>query len=98
MSEQEASGGGDDATLSGTIKWFNTDKGYGFVLPSDGSSDIFLHISALKRANLKEAPEGASITFEVVQAEKGRQVGRIVELDTSTAKPSRRPRRGPRMP
>jgi cold shock CspA family protein len=92
MSDDNASG--DDATINGTVKWFNTEKGYGFVLPSDGSSDVFLHISALKRANLQDAPEGSSITFEVVEAQKGRQVGRIVDLDTSTAKP-KGPRRRP---
>lgn len=98
MSEQPPPGGDEAATISGTVKWFNTEKGYGFVLPADGSSDIFLHISALKRANLQDAPEGSSITFEVVQAQKGRQVGRILDLDTSTAKPRGPRRRPPRQP
>lgn len=83
------------AAMSGTIKWFNAEKGYGFVKPDDGSSDIFLHISALKRANLDTAPEGAAITFEMVQAQKGRQVSRVVTLDSSMA-PARPPHHGPR--
>lgn len=80
--------------MSGTIKWFNTEKGYGFIRPDDGSADIFLHITALKRANLDGAPEGAAITFEVVEAQKGRQVSKVVSLDHTTASPphSRRAR------
>ena len=80
--------------VSGTVKWFNAEKGFGFVQPADGSADVFLHISALKRSNLEDAPQGSRIECEVVQAPKGRQVQRIIELDVSTAvaAPPRRPR------
>ena len=80
--------GGGDATITGTVKWFNAEKGYGFVAPSDGSPDVFLHISALKRANLDDAPQGSTIVCQVQQGQKGRQVSQVSELDTSTAEPS----------
>ncbi|WP_161958664.1 cold-shock protein [Ferruginivarius sediminum] len=83
------------ASMTGTIKWFNTEKGYGFVRPDDGSSDIFLHITALKRANLDNVPEGAAITFEMVEAQKGRQVSKVVTVDPSTA-PAKTPQGAPR--
>lgn len=86
MHDQNQSSGGSE--LRGKIKWFNPEKGFGFVTPADGSSDIFLHISALKDAGLQDAPEGSTITCEVGQGRKGVQVVRVVTLDTSTAVPS----------
>jgi len=50
----------------GTVKWFNTQKGYGFIQPEDGSTDVFVHISAVERAGLYELKEGQKVTFEVV--------------------------------
>ncbi|MBI4185051.1 MAG: cold shock domain-containing protein [Proteobacteria bacterium] len=93
MQEQNPDGGSAQ-TVRGTVKWFNPDKGYGFVQPGDGSADVFLHISTVKQAGFNDAPKASTIVCEVVQAAKGRQVSRIVELDTSTAEatPPRRPR------
>ena len=54
----------------GTVKWFNTQKGYGFIQPEDGSKDIFVHISAVERAGLYELKEGQKVTFEVVANRK----------------------------
>jgi CspA family cold shock protein len=51
---------------NGTVKWFNTQKGYGFIQPEDGGKDIFVHISAVERAGLRELSEGQRVTFEVV--------------------------------
>ncbi|CAM5765615.1 cold-shock protein [Labrys miyagiensis] len=52
---------------TGTVKWFNTQKGYGFIQPDDGSKDVFVHISAVERAGLYELREGQKISYELVQ-------------------------------
>ena len=50
---------------SGTVKWFNAQKGYGFIQPDDGSKDVFVHISAVQRANLSTLNEGQKIRYEI---------------------------------
>jgi CspA family cold shock protein len=50
----------------GTVKWFNAQKGYGFIQPEDGSKDVFVHISAVERAGLYGLDEGQKVTFDVV--------------------------------
>ena len=49
---------------TGTVKWFNAEKGFGFIAPSDGGSDVFVHISAVERAGLTGLAEGQKISFE----------------------------------
>ncbi|GAA0782024.1 cold-shock protein [Roseibium denhamense] len=51
----------------GTVKFFNTTKGYGFIQPEDGSSDVFVHISAVERSGMTTLNEGQKVSFEVVQ-------------------------------
>ena len=51
---------------SGTVKWFNSQKGFGFIQPDDGGSDVFVHISAVERAGMRHLDEGQKISFEVV--------------------------------
>ena len=51
---------------TGTVKWFNTQKGYGFIQPDDGSKDVFVHISAVERAGLNTLNEGQTVQYEVV--------------------------------
>jgi CspA family cold shock protein len=51
---------------TGTVKWFNSQKGYGFIQPNDGGSDVFVHISAVERAGLSGLNEGQKVSFEVV--------------------------------
>jgi len=50
---------------NGTVKWFNTDKGYGFIKPQDGSKDVFVHISAVERSDLRTLTEGQVIAYEL---------------------------------
>lgn len=56
---------------SGTVKWFNAQKGYGFIQPSDGGRDVFVHISAVERAGMSTLNEGQNINYELV-TEKGK--------------------------
>ncbi len=51
---------------SGTVKWFNTTKGYGFIQPDGATKDVFVHISAVERADLSTLAEGAKVTFDIV--------------------------------
>jgi CspA family cold shock protein len=55
----------------GTVKWFNTTKGFGFIQPEDGSKDVFVHISAVERAGLSSLNEGQKVSFDVLQ-ERGK--------------------------
>ena len=50
---------------NGTVKWFNADKGYGFIQPDQGSGDIFVHISAVERAGLRSLNDGQKVSYEV---------------------------------
>ncbi|MBO0733189.1 MAG: cold-shock protein [Methylocapsa sp.] len=51
---------------TGTVKWFNPDKGYGFIQPDDGGKDVFVHISAVEQSGLRNLREGQKIAFEIV--------------------------------
>jgi cold shock protein len=51
---------------TGTVKWFNPDKGYGFIQPDDGSRDVFVHISAVEQAGMRSLNEGQKLSFELV--------------------------------
>jgi cold shock protein len=51
---------------TGIVKWFNSDKGYGFIQPVDGGADVFVHISAVERAGLRSLSEGQKLSFELV--------------------------------
>jgi cold shock protein len=55
---------------NGTVKWFNTQKGFGFIQPDDGGKDIFVHISAVEQAGLKGLKDGQKIVFELVTDKK----------------------------
>lgn len=55
---------------TGTVKWFNSQKGFGFIQPEDGSKDVFVHISAVERAGMNGLTEGQKISFEVVADRK----------------------------
>ena len=52
---------------TGTVKWFNAQKGYGFIQPDDGDKDVFVHISAVERAGLRDLREGQKVSYEIAQ-------------------------------
>ena len=56
---------------TGTVKWFNPTKGYGFIIPDEGGNDVFVHISAVEAAGLTGLTEGQKIKFDVVEEPKG---------------------------
>ena len=56
----------------GTVKWFNAQKGYGFIQPDDGSKDVFVHISAVERSGLGNLNEGQKVSFDLEQGERGK--------------------------
>ncbi len=84
---QEDSGSNESESfqLTGKVKWFNTVKGFGFVATGDGRGDVFLHLSAMRRAGFDAVDEGATVTCEVVSRPKGLQAVRVIELDESTS-------------
>ena len=57
---------------SGTVKWFNAQKGYGFIQPDDGSKDVFVHISAVEQAGLGNLREGQKLSFELERGQQGK--------------------------
>lgn len=59
---------------NGTVKWFNTTKGYGFIAPDDGGKDVFVHISALEQSGLTGLADNQKISFELQEGRDGRQM------------------------
>lgn len=57
--------------ITGTVKWFNDEKGFGFITPEDGSKDCFVHHSAIQGSGFKSLTEGERVTFDLVQGQKG---------------------------
>jgi CspA family cold shock protein len=63
---------GDDAMSEGTVKWFNSQKGYGFIQPTDGSKDVFVHITAVERAGLSGLNEGQKVSYDLERGQQGK--------------------------
>ena len=61
----------------GTVKWFNSEKGYGFIAPNDGSADVFAHYSAIQTDGYRTLEENQSVEFDIVNGDKGPQAENI---------------------
>ncbi|MGD0272623.1 MAG: cold shock domain-containing protein [Gaiellaceae bacterium] len=62
---------------TGTVKWFNNDKGYGFITPEDGGKDLFVHHTGIAGEGFKSLPEGARVEFEATEGPKGPQATNV---------------------
>jgi CspA family cold shock protein len=69
---------------TGTVKWFNNDKGFGFITPEDGSKDLFVHHSAIQGTGYKSLDEGERVEFDVVQGQKGPAAENVTRLGGGT--------------
>lgn len=67
---------------SGTVKWFNATKGYGFIAPDDGSADVFVHISAVERAGLARLSDGQKVSYEVQSGKNGKPAAENISVKT----------------
>lgn len=67
-------------SVTGTVKWFNNDKGFGFLSPSDGGKDVFVHFRSIKSDGFKSLVEGQQVQFTVEQGQKGPQAADVVPL------------------
>jgi len=81
--------------LTGTVKWFNPEKGFGFVEMDDAEGDVFLHVAVLESSGRKSVAPGAKLECRVGAGTKGRQVTEVVSVDESDAQPDAGARRGP---
>lgn len=66
---------------TGTVKWFNDAKGFGFIKPDDGGEDLFAHFSAINMGGFKSLKEGQKVSFEIVDGQKGKQAGNIQTVE-----------------
>ncbi|MDX5359200.1 MAG: cold-shock protein [Rhodobacterales bacterium] len=58
---------------NGTVKWFNSTKGFGFIQPEGGSKDVFVHISAMERAGIRQLNDGQAVTYDIERSRDGRE-------------------------
>lgn len=74
----DSSGGGEE--VEGTVKWFNADKGFGFITPSTGGKDVFVHVNVLRRSGMQTLQEGDQVRVTVRQGQKGPEAGKVEYL------------------
>ena len=63
--------------MTGLVKWFNSEKGFGFITPQDGSKDVFVHFSAIQSNDFKTLDEGQKVTFDIEQGQRGAQAANV---------------------
>ncbi|HCD1133033.1 TPA: cold shock domain-containing protein [Morganella morganii] len=68
------------STMTGSVKWFNESKGFGFIIPADGSKDVFVHFSAIQSDSFKTLFEGQNVTFNIEDGAKGPSASNVVGL------------------
>jgi CspA family cold shock protein len=78
-------GTADEVEVTGAVKWFDAVRGYGFVVPNDGSGDVLVHFTVLREVGRRTLPEGATVNCIAVKRDRGRQARKILNLDLSTA-------------
>jgi CspA family cold shock protein len=67
---------------TGTVKWFNSEKGYGFITPDEGTKDLFVHHTGIAGTGFKSLPEGAKVEFEPREGDKGPQAENVVVISS----------------
>lgn len=65
-------------TMTGSVKWFNDDKGFGFITPADGSKDVFVHFSAIQSESFKTLAEGQQVSFSIENGAKGPAAANVI--------------------
>jgi CspA family cold shock protein len=71
---------GDLTMANGTVKWFNATKGFGFIAPANGGKDIFVHVSALERAGIRQLDDGQAVSFDIESGRDGRESATNLKL------------------
>jgi CspA family cold shock protein len=74
---REATSNGSSVEMTGTVKWFNADRGYGFITPNGGGEDVFVHVSVLERSGIEGLSEGQTVGLDVVEGRKGLEAARV---------------------
>jgi CspA family cold shock protein len=67
-------------SMQGKVKWFNDQKGYGFITPDDGSADVFVHHSAIQAGGFRSLSENQAVQFDLLQTDKGPKAANVVKL------------------